>query len=227
MIVLSSPSGAGKSTLARALLQADPGVVPSVSCTTRPRRHSEVEGIHYRFLSREDFGRLRERGEFLESAQVHGNLYGTPRTPVERALAAGRDVVFDIDWQGTLDLYAAMRRDIVSVFLLPPSAAELAGRLNRRAEDEPEVIHTRLCNARDEIARWDSYDHVLVNSDLGETFATLRGILARARHDRDATGDARPAVPVRPDDLETFVATLDEDLAEMAGVQSGPGLFGP
>lgn len=225
LIVLSSPSGAGKSTLARTLLQTDRNVVPSVSCTTRPRRHSEVDGIHYRFVSPERFADLRESGEFLEWARVHGNLYGTPKGPVEAALAAGQDVVFDIDWQGTLDLYEAMRDDIVSVFLLPPSAAELEARLNRRAEDPPEVIRNRLSNARDEIARWRHYDHVLVNRDLGQTFAALRSLIEEAREGRELTGAARPSRRLLPRDVDSLVDDLDAALAEMHGGQSGPGLF--
>lgn len=225
LIVLSSPSGAGKSTLARTLLQSDARVVPSVSCTTRPRRHSEVPGVHYHFVGVDEFRGRERAGEFLETARVHGNLYGTLRAPVEAALDSGRDVVFDIDWQGTLSLYETMREDIVSVFLLPPSASELQARLNRRAEDDPDVIRRRLRNARDEIARWEAYDHVLVNRDLGTTFDALTGILRQARIDRARTGLACPQGRDGREDVAELVEDLDAGLAELDGGHAGPGLF--
>jgi len=185
MLVLSSPSGAGKSTLARLLLNDHPEIHLSVSVTTRERRPSEVEGVHYHFITRERFERLRDSGELLESAEVHGNFYGTPREPVEAALASGRDVLFDIDYQGTLQLYDKMRSDIVGVFILPPSATELKMRLERRAEDASGVIEKRLKNARTEISYWQEYDYVLVNEDLNTTFASLRSILAAERLRRE------------------------------------------
>ncbi len=138
MLIVASPSGAGKSTLCRLLLQEDREIAMSVSATTRPRRPSEVDGVHYHFVSRARFESMRAGSELLEWAEVHGNLYGTPRAPVERALAEGRDVLFDIDYQGTLQLYQTMREHVVSVFILPPSAAALKSRLERRAEDAPE-----------------------------------------------------------------------------------------
>ena len=144
MLVLSSPSGAGKSTIARTLLENDPALSLSVSVTTRPRRGSEIEGVHYRFVSEREFERLRDSDALLEWAEVHGNFYATPREPAERAMAEGRDMLFDIDWQGALQLKDKMRADIVSIFILPPSMKELKSRLKRRAEDQEAVIETRL-----------------------------------------------------------------------------------
>lgn len=187
MFVLSSPSGAGKSTLARLLLSEDKDLENSVSVTTRARRPSEVEGRHYHFIDRETFDRMREHGELLESAEVHGNCYGTPRAPVERALARGRDVLFDIDWQGTEQLSAnsEIRPDLVRVFVLPPSFPELKARLERRAEDSPDVIRRRLENARVEIAKWGQYDYVIVNEDLDSSFPIVRSILTAERIRRE------------------------------------------
>lgn len=191
MLVLSSPSGAGKSTLTRTLSQKETNLDLSVSVTTRPRRPSEIDGVHYHFISREAFDGLRERDEFLESAEVHGNGYGTPRKPVDAALKAGRDVLFDIDYQGTQQILEKARDDVVAIFILPPSMAELRSRLVRRAEDAPEVIARRLGNARDEIARWSVYDYVIVNDDLGAAYESVRSILAAERLKRSrATGMA-------------------------------------
>jgi guanylate kinase len=184
MLIVSSPSGAGKTTLTRLLLQEDKSIHLSISVTTRPRRGSEVEGVHYRFIDASTFESMREKSELLESAKVHGNYYGTPVAPVEAALASGRDVLFDIDWQGTMQIYEKMRPDIVSVFVLPPSAAELKARLERRAEDAPEIIARRLQNSRIEIAHWAKYDYVLVNDDLQKTFMRLKQILATERQKR-------------------------------------------
>ena len=188
MFVLSSPSGAGKSTIARELLAADPSLEISVSVTTRPRRQSEINGRHYHFIAMAEFIRLRERGDLLEWAEVHGNCYGTPRAPVEAALAAGRDVLFDIDWQGAEQLSAIedRRQDLVRVFVLPPAFAELQSRLERRAEDTREAIRRRLANARVEIGKWSRYDYVVVNQDLDASLATVRAILTaeRARRER-------------------------------------------
>jgi guanylate kinase len=185
MLILSSPSGAGKSTLTRQLVEDQPDVRLSVSVTTRPKRASEIDGKHYRFITVDEFEALRERGELLESAEVHGNFYGTPRKPVETALAAGRDVLFDIDWQGTRQIMAKMREDVVAVFVLPPSMAELKMRLERRAEDAPDTIRKRLRNARDEIAQWGLYDYLIVNDDLGRAFSGVQAILAAERMKRD------------------------------------------
>jgi guanylate kinase len=153
--------------------------------TTRPKRASEIDGKHYRFITVDEFEALRERGDLLESAEVHGNFYGTPRKPVETALAAGRDVLFDIDWQGTRQIMAKMREDVVAVFVLPPSMAELKMRLERRAEDAPDTIRKRLRNARDEIAQWGLYDYLIVNDDLGRAFSGVQAILAAERMKRD------------------------------------------
>ena len=182
MLVLSSPSGAGKSTIARNLLE-DPEVdlELSVSVTTRERRPSEIDGKHYHFLSVREFERMRDTDALLEWAQVHSNFYGTPRDPVEKAMAEGRDMLFDIDWQGAEQLHDKMRADIVSIFILPPSMAELKNRLKRRAEDTEEVIARRLANAREEIRHWLDYDYVVVNDDLERTFADLKTIVTATR----------------------------------------------
>jgi len=188
MLVLSSPSGAGKTSISRSFLsggkEQDPELTLSVSVTTRARRGSEIDGVHYHFISERDFSVMRERDELLEWAEVHGNFYGTPRAFVETELAAGRDVLFDIDWQGTLQLYERVRDDIISIFILPPSMADLKSRLERRAEDSPEVIERRLANACAEIAHWQEYDHVLINDDLGRAQADVRAILRAARLQR-------------------------------------------
>jgi guanylate kinase len=187
MFVLSSPSGAGKSTLARELLAADPELEISVSVTTRARRPSEIHGRHYHFIDHETFRRMRDHQELLEWAEVHGNLYGTPRAAVERALAAGRDVLFDIDWQGTEQLSAieALRGDLVRVFILPPTVRELRARLERRAEDAPETIRQRLANAVIEIGKWQNYDYVVVNADLDRSLVAVRSILTAERVRRE------------------------------------------
>jgi guanylate kinase len=156
----------------------------SVSATTRPRRPSEVDGVHYHFVTRPRFEQMRAGGELLEWAEVHGNLYGTPRLPVEQALVEGRDVLFDIDYQGTLQLYQSMREHIVSVFILPPNVAVLKNRLERRAEDSPEVIRRRLMTARTELKHWHEFDYIIMNDDLDRSFATLKAILSAARHSR-------------------------------------------
>ena len=174
MLVLSSPSGAGKSSIARALLANDRDLVLSISVTTRGRRPSEVEGVHYHFIDPRTFARMRDGGELLEWAEVHGNLYGTPRQAVEQALSEGRDVLFDIDWQGTQQLTKAMPDDVVTLFILPPTMAELHARLERRAEDREDVIAQRLKNARAEIAHWPEYDYILVNDDLDRSLAVVR-----------------------------------------------------
>jgi guanylate kinase len=204
MLVVSSPSGAGKTTLTRNLLEAEENVSMSVSVTTRERRSSEIEGVHYYFISRRRFEAMRDSDEMLEHAEVHGNCYGTPREPVEKALAAGLDMLFDIDWQGTQQLYAKMRPDVVSVFVLPPSAAELRTRLERRAEDSGDVIIRRLRNAAEEIPHWNEYDYVLVNRDLDKSFARLRAILTAERLKR-----------VLKPSLEGFVGELLADLRKI------------
>jgi guanylate kinase len=201
MLIVSSPSGAGKTTLTRNLLEQEDNVSLSISVTTRGRRASEIDGVHYHFISKRQFEIMREGGELLEWAQVHDNYYGTPREPVERALEEGRDILFDIDWQGTQQLYERMRADVVSVFVLPPTAEELKARLERRAEDSPEIIARRLKNAAEEIPHWGEYDYVLVNRDLDKSFARLRGILTAERLKR-----------VQKPDIQDFVDKLLADL---------------
>ena len=185
MLVISSPSGAGKSTIARNILEADPEMKLSVSVTTRQRRPSEIEGVHYHFVSQKEFERLRSSDSLLEWAEVHGNFYGTPREAAENALAAGEDMLFDIDWQGALQLQEKMPADVVSIFILPPSMAELQARLHRRAEDSEAVIATRLANARAEISHWREYDYVVVNDDLNRAFTSVRSIVEAERLRRD------------------------------------------
>jgi guanylate kinase len=199
MLILSSPSGAGKTSLTRMLLQKkELDLTLSISVTTRPRRSSEVDGIHYSFITRKRFEQLRDDGELLEWAEVHGNCYGTPREPVERTLAQGRDVLFDIDYQGTQQVKAKAGEDVVTIFILPPSMRELKARLERRAEDTGEAIAARLANAKHEIARWTLYDYVLINDDLQKTFEDLVAIL---------TAERRRAVRQEAG-IEAFVANL-------------------
>ncbi len=182
MLILSSPSGAGKTTLTRMLLQTpELDLTLSLSVTTRPRRSSEVDGIHYRFIGKKQFEALRDGGDLLEWAEVHGNFYGTPREPAEQILRQGRDMLFDIDYQGTRQVKEKCAGDCVTIFILPPSMKELRARLERRAEDRPEVIEKRLNEARNEIPRWTDYDYVLINEDLQTTVADLRAILAAER----------------------------------------------
>jgi guanylate kinase len=181
MLVLSSPSGAGKTTLARALLDSDPNIVMSVSATTRPKRPNEVEGKHYFFVSTEQFEKMARAGEFLEHAVVFGHRYGTPKGPVEEALAKGRDVLFDIDWQGTQQLSQRAKGDLVRVFVLPPSRAELERRLKERAQDSADVVAKRMAKASDEISHWAEYDYVIVNDDAARAQAEIQAILAAER----------------------------------------------
>jgi guanylate kinase len=186
MLILSSPSGAGKTTLTRMLRQTkELDLTLSISVTTRARRSSEVDGIHYNFITKKQFESLRDGGDLLEWAAVHGNFYGTPREPAEQVLDQGRDMLFDIDYQGAKQVKQKAAGDAVTIFILPPSMKELRSRLERRAEDRPDVIDKRLNEARNEIRRWTDYDYVLVNDDLQSTFAGLRAILA-AEHRRTA-----------------------------------------
>ncbi len=206
MLVLSSPSGAGKTTLTRNLLEQEnidyPGKLElSISATTRPRRPSEIDAVHYHFVTKSRFESMRDHGELLEWAEVHGNYYGTPREPVEKALADGRDVLFDIDWQGTRQLLEKMRDDVVTVFVLPPTAQELKSRLVRRAEDSDTVIAERLRNAAEEFKHWNEYDYILVNRDLDKSFGRLRAILTAERLKR-----------VKMPNLSDFVGKLLADL---------------
>jgi guanylate kinase len=206
MFVISSPSGAGKSVLSRLLLQSEASIQLSISVTTRPRRASEVEGVHYHFVDVPTFHAMRERGDLLEWAEVHGNFYATPRAPVELALATGHDILFDIDVQGTLQLYQRMRDDVVSVFILPPSIAELQRRLKRRAEDEDAVILRRLDTAQSEIAHWNDYDYVLVNEDIDRCYGELKQILATERMKRHRQPALSNAISVLLGDLSKVLA---------------------
>jgi guanylate kinase len=185
MLVLASPSGAGKSSISRAIFGEDPNISLSVSVTTRARRTDEIDGKHYSFIDIPAFERMKAEGELLESAEVHGNFYGTPRAHVEEKLENGRDILFDVDWQGTLQLYEKCRPDMVTIFFLPPSIRELRKRLERRAQDSKETIEKRLKNARTEMNHWSEYDYVLVNEDLEKSCARVRSILAAARLKRD------------------------------------------
>ena len=202
MLVLSSPSGAGKSTIARNLLESDPSFELSISVTTRARRGSEIDGRHYHFRSRREFESMRDNDELLEWAEVHGNLYATPRAPAEKALAEGRDMLFDIDWQGAEQLRANMRADIVSIFILPPSMRELKGRLRRRAEDTDDVIAARLANARTEMEHWRDYDYIVVNDDLDKAFSEVQAVVTAERLRRDR----------RPGLFDFVTGLLDETL---------------
>jgi guanylate kinase len=184
MMVLASPSGAGKSSISRALFEQDPNIRLSVSVTTRARRTDEIDGIHYHFIDVPEFQRMREAGELLESAEVHGNFYGTPKSRVEERLAKSQDILFDIDYQGTLQLYEKCRDDMVTVFILPPSIKELRWRLERRAQDSKGTIEKRLKNARLEMEHYGEYDYVLINRDLEESVQRVRTILAAARLER-------------------------------------------
>ena len=181
MLVLSSPSGAGKTTLARRLLEAEPGVEMSVSCTTRKQRNGEVEGRDYHFIDRETFAGMRDRGEFLEWAVVFDNYYGTPRKPVEELLGAGRDVLFDVDWQGAQSLRDDSPDDVVTVFILPPSGRALEQRLTERAQDAPEIVAARMRGASNEIQHWGEYDYVVINHDIDQALAAVRAILGAER----------------------------------------------
>jgi len=178
MFVLSSPSGAGKTTLSRMLLNADQNVELSVSVTTRPRRPGEVEGRDYHFIDLARFEAMVRTNKLLEWAEVFGYRYGTPRQPVQKALRAGRDVLFDIDWQGTQQLREKARDDLVSVFILPPTVKELHRRLQRRAQDSRAIIGSRMAKAADEMSHWPEYDYVIVNRDKNEAFGQVRAILA-------------------------------------------------
>jgi guanylate kinase len=204
LLVISSPSGAGKTSLTSLLRNNDPGLATSVSVTTRARRPSEVDGVHYHFIAEEKFHAMAQRGELLEWAQVHGNFYGTPRDPVEKALTEGRDMLFDIDWQGAEQMRQRLPDDVVGVFVLPPSARELRARLKRRAEDAEDVITRRLSNARGEITHWRDYDYVLVNDDIERAYRQLGAIL-----------EAERARRVRQVSLEAFADGLIAELGEM------------
>ena len=181
MLVLASPSGAGKSSISRSLFGQDPNIRLSVSVTTRARRTDEVEGTHYYFVDVPTFNRMKADGELLEWAQVHDNFYGTPRAKVEEQLAAGNDILFDVDYQGTLQLYEKSRKDMVTVFILPPTIKELRARLERRAQDSVGTIEKRLRNAKIEMQHYSEYDYIIINDDLEASTQKVRSILAAAR----------------------------------------------
>jgi guanylate kinase len=184
MFVLSSPSGAGKTTLSRLLIEKVPGLEMSVSATTRPMRPGEVEGRDYHFIDKARFDQMTKRNEWLESATVFENRYGTPRAPVEAALSAGRDVLFDIDWQGTQQLKQQVRDDLASVFVVPPSKAELERRLRIRAQDSEDVVRQRMAKASDELSHWAEYDYLLMNDDIQHAMGKLEEILRVERSRR-------------------------------------------
>jgi guanylate kinase len=203
LLILSSPSGAGKSTMARMLMEWDPTIRFSVSATTRKARPGEEHGVHYWFHDHDSFRALAASGGMLEHAEVFGNYYGSPRAPVEDAMAEGRDTLFDIDWQGGQQIKQAMRDDVVSVFILPPSIAELERRLRGRAQDSEDVIAGRMAKSRDEISHWAEYDYVLVNDTVDETFARLVAIVTAERLKRD-----------RQPGLSDFVRGLNREFEE-------------
>jgi guanylate kinase len=185
MFVLSSPSGAGKTTLSRLLIERVQGLTLSVSATTRPMRPSEVDGRDYRFVDPATFAAMVKRDELLEWATVFDNRYGTPRAPVEAALSSGRDVLFDIDWQGTQQLREKARADVVSVFILPPSAADLERRLHTRAQDSDDIIRGRMDRAAHELSHWAEYDYIVINQNVDEAFAEVHSILKAERLKRE------------------------------------------
>ncbi|MFN4098524.1 MAG: guanylate kinase [Pararhodobacter sp.] len=201
LIILSSPSGAGKSTLARRLMAWDPSLKFSVSATTRAPRPGETDGVEYFFRSKTEFAALVEAGQMLEHAEVFGNFYGTPKGPVEAAMAEGRDTLFDIDWQGGQQVRnSALGKDVVSIFILPPSIAHLESRLRQRAQDSDEVIAGRMAKSRDEISHWAEYDYVVVNQDLDTAEDEVRTILRAERMRRD-----------RQPGLSDFVRALNQE----------------
>ena len=201
MLVLSSPSGAGKTTLSRMLLAQDGNVALSISVTTRAKRSGEVDGRDYQFIDRARFDRMTQAGELMEFAEVFGHCYGTPRAAVEKALAAGRDVLFDIDWQGTQQLREKAAGDLVSVFVLPPSIPELERRLRTRAQDSDDTIHARMAKAADEMSHWAEYDYIVVNRDIDRAFLDVRAILSAERLKRE-----------RQTGLSAFVRGLQAEL---------------
>ncbi|MGM0560188.1 MAG: guanylate kinase [Pseudomonadota bacterium] len=185
MLVLSSPSGAGKTTISREILKEDGNLILSVSATTRPKRPGERDGVDYHFVDESAFRNMADSGELLEHAQVFDRYYGTPRKPVEDALSAGRDVLFDIDWQGTQQLSGKMSKDLVRIFILPPSQDELERRLHTRAQDSPDVVKSRMEKAADEMSHWDAYDYIIVNEQLERSVEQVRSILTAERLRRD------------------------------------------
>ncbi|PIB25961.1 guanylate kinase [Amylibacter kogurei] len=201
LVILSSPSGAGKSTLSHMLLDWDPNMRFSVSATTRPPRPGEENGRDYYFKTPEEFQQIVDDGGMLEHAEVFGNRYGSPKKPVEEAIAVGNDVVFDVDWQGGQQIRASsMNHDVVSIFILPPSIIELERRLQSRGQDSAEVVANRMAKARDEISHWAEYQYLIVNDDLDKAFETLKSILVAERTKR-----------IRRNDLMEHVTKLNEE----------------
>jgi guanylate kinase len=202
LLIVSSPSGAGKTSLTRKLIEVEECIDLSISLTTRLQRSSEIEGVHYHFVTKDEFERRRDKDTLLEWANVFGNFYGTPRFPVLAAIETGRDVLFDIDWQGARQIRKNAASDVVSVFILPPSANELMSRLSRRGQDSLAVIQKRLSGALDEVKHWHEYDHVIVNDDFDFAFDQLRSILASERQKTS-----------RNVGIKQFVAELRADIA--------------
>jgi guanylate kinase len=203
MFVLSSPSGAGKTTLSRLLIERVQGLVLSVSATTRPMRPGEVDGRDYRFVDKAAFAAMVKRDELLEWAKVFDNRYGTPRAPVEAALSSGRDVLFDIDWQGTQQLREKARADVVSVFILPPSAADLERRLHTRAQDSDDVIRGRMDRAAHELSHWAEYDYIVINQNVDDAFTEVHSILKAERLKRERRAGLTAFVRELQQQLET------------------------
>jgi guanylate kinase len=199
MLVLSSPSGAGKTTLSRQLLENDSHIQLSVSCTTRAKRPGEKDGVDYKFIDTPSFRGMIERDEFLEHARVFDHYYGTPRAPVDAALHGGRDMLFDIDWQGTQQLKEKVRNDLVTVFILPPSTRDLEKRLITRAQDSPDIVARRMAKAADEMSHWAEYDYAIINRDIATSLMQLKSILTAERLKRE-----------RQQGLESFVKALRE-----------------
>ena len=192
LIVLSSPSGAGKTTISRMLMESDPEITMSVSATTRPKRPGETDNVDYHFVDDAEFDELVRTGEFVEWAPVFGYRYGSPKDPIKDALRSGRDILFDIDWQGTQQLKYAFGNDLVPIFILPPSMAELERRLRARGTDSEDVIQDRMSRAASEISHWPEYEYVLVNRDTGECLRQVQAIVAAERLKKSRQTDLVP-----------------------------------
>lgn len=205
MLILSSPSGAGKTSISRAILRQDDNIQLSVSVTTRPKRANEVDGVDYHFKTVDEFKQMREAGLLLEWAEVHGNFYATPKAQIDELLDAGKDVLFDIDYQGALQLYEKCADDIIGIFVLPPSIAELKHRLERRADDNQEVIKRRLKTARQELREWNKYDYVIVNNDLDKSCTLVTEIISAARIQRSRQSNLSSFVKGLQDELESIL----------------------
>jgi guanylate kinase len=205
MLILSSPSGAGKTSISRTIMRQDENIKLSVSVTTRPKRANEVDGVDYHFRTVDEFKQMRDRNELLEWAEVHGNFYGTPKAEINQMLEAGTDVLFDIDYQGALQLYKHCAEDIVGIFVLPPSIKELKHRLERRADDSEEVIVRRLKTARKELKEWNRYDYIIVNNDLDNSCKIVSEIISAARIHRSRQSDLPRFIKGLQDELESIL----------------------